>query len=90
VETTTPALRERLFDCDHFTVWRVKGDAPFTVGAEAVPRVLVGLAGKGRLEHDGGAYEVGGGDVFLLPAAVGECTFRPIGGVVVLEAALPE
>ena len=58
VETTTPALRERLFQCPQFTTWRVSGESPFTVGAVDTPRVLVSIAGNGDLEHDGMRYPV--------------------------------
>lgn len=90
VEAKTPALRERLFRCDHFTAWRMRGMEPFQVGARNIPRVLVGLGGDGRLEHDGRSYEVGGGDVMLLPAVVGPCAYHPHSDVTVLEIALPE
>ena len=33
VETKTPVERERLFDCEHFRLWRLRGQSPFTVGA---------------------------------------------------------
>ena len=90
VETTTPLLRERLFHDEHFSLWRLQGGSPFTVGAVGTPRVLVSLGGKGQLEHDGAVYAVGKGDVMLLPAVVGTCAYRPNGDVVVLEIALPE
>jgi hypothetical protein len=35
-------------------------------------------------------YEIGKGDVFLLPAVAGVCAFRPGGLVTVLEIALPD
>ena len=37
VETNEPLLRERLFCCEHFGLWRLRSDLPFTVGAEATP-----------------------------------------------------
>jgi mannose-6-phosphate isomerase len=33
VETKTPVERERLFHCEHFWLWRLRGQSPFTVGA---------------------------------------------------------
>jgi mannose-6-phosphate isomerase len=90
VEATTPVERERLFHCEHFWLWRLRGQLPFTVGAEGTPRVLVCIAGDGRLEHDGTTYSVGKGDVWLLPAAAGTCAFRPRNAVSLLEIALPE
>ena len=89
VETTTPVKRERLFDCHAFLLWRVLGQEPFTVGATAEPRVLVGIEGSGQIMHDGIPYAVGKGDVWLLPAEAGECAFQPSGEVTLLEIAIP-
>jgi len=89
VEAAEPVERERLFHCDHFQLSRLRGESPFTVGAEGVPRVLVSIEGAGQLDHGGAAYAIGKGDVYLLPAAAGACTFRPRGRVNLLEIALP-
>ena len=48
------------------------------------------LAGAGEIEHGLATYAVATGDVVLLPAIVGVCTFRPHGAVSVLEIALPD
>jgi mannose-6-phosphate isomerase len=90
VETTTPVERERLFHCEHFWLWRLRGQLPFTVGAVDLPRVLVCVDGAGLVEHGGATYAVGKGDVFLLPAAIGKCVFRPRGAVNLLEIAIPD
>jgi mannose-6-phosphate isomerase len=90
VEATEPVERQRLFDCDHFRLSRLRGQSPFTVGAAGEPRVLVSVEGAGQLEHGGAAYAVAKGDVYLLPAAVGACTFQPRGRVNVLEIEVPE
>jgi mannose-6-phosphate isomerase len=90
VEATTPVEREKLFDCEHFWLWRLRGESSFTVGAADVPRVLVCIEGAGQIEHGGVTYAVAKGDVFLLPAVVGACTFRPHGAVNVLEIAIPD
>jgi len=89
-EGTAPALRERLFYCDHFGVWRIHGEAPFSVGEEETPRVLVCIDGEGHLEHFGVDYSFAKGDVVLLPAEVGACLCRPHEGVGLLEISLPE
>jgi mannose-6-phosphate isomerase len=89
MEETTPVERERLFQCEHFELWRLGGQSPFTVGAAGVPRVLVATEGAGQIEYNGAFYVVGKGDVWLLPAAVGLCGFRPRGRVNLLEIALP-
>jgi mannose-6-phosphate isomerase len=90
VDAAMPALRERLFNCEHFELWRLRGDSPFVVGAAGVPRLLVCTSGKGQLEHDGAIYAVGKGDVLLLPAVVGTCSFEPRDAVSLLEIAVPE
>ena len=90
VAETTPALRERLVHCDHFGVCRINGEAPFSVGKEETPRVLVCIAGEGHLEHLGADYAFGKGDVVLLPAVVGVCLCQPHGGVTLLQISLPK
>jgi mannose-6-phosphate isomerase len=90
VEETQPVRREKLVHCDQFSMTRISGQLPFIVGAAALPRVLVCLAGRGQLEHAGRNYAFGRGDVLLLPAVVGECSCRPQGVLSVLEISLPE
>jgi len=89
LETSVPVKRERLFDCGHFLLWRLRGNSPFTVGAPGGLRVLVCIEGEGELQHSRASYAVQKGDVFLLPAAIGVCTFRPRTEVNLLEIALP-
>jgi mannose-6-phosphate isomerase len=90
VEEVKPVLRERLFLCEHFGLWRLRGESPFTVGAAGIPRVLVCLAGNGQLEHDGVNHAIGKGDVLLLPAVFGACAFQPRSAVSLLGISLPE
>ena len=90
VEETKPALRERLFDCKHFGLWRLRAESPFMVGAVGTPRVLVCIAGDGQVEHAGANYPIGKGNVLLLPAMVGACLCRPRGAISLLEISLPE
>jgi mannose-6-phosphate isomerase len=90
VEATAPVECERLFHCRHFGLSRLHGESPFPVGAPDVPTVLVCIDGTGQLEHGGAAYATRKGDVFLLPAVIGTCTFRPSSAVSVLEIAIPE
>ena len=90
VVTTTPVERERLFDCEHFLLWRLRGDSPFNVGAAEMPRVLICIEGSGWLESDGASYGVDKGQVWLLPAVAGACVFYPNSTVNMLEIALPE
>ncbi len=90
VETTTPVERERLFNCEHFVLRRLRGRFAFTVGESDSPRVLVCVEGEGQLEHDGATYAVERGDVFVLPAVIGTCVFRPRAAVNLLEIAIPD
>jgi mannose-6-phosphate isomerase len=90
VVTTTPVERERLFDCEHFLLWRLRGESPFNVGAAEMPRVLVCVGGSGWFEGGGSAYGVDKGQIWFLPAVVGACEFHPNNAVTLLEIALPE
>lgn len=90
IEESEPVLRERLFTCKHFGLWRISGNLPFGVGVAGTARVLVCLAGGGHIEHAGADYAFGKGDVLLLPASVGACNCRPQGEVIILEISLPE
>ena len=90
VEATTPVKREELFHGEHFWLWRLRGQSPFTVGVAGVPHLLVCIGGGGQVEHGGATYSVAKGDVFLLPAIIGACTFRPRSAVNLLEIALPD
>lgn len=85
------AGRERLVRCEQFGLWRLRGGSPFMVGEAGAPQVLVCIAGEGRLSQGGAEVAFGMGDVLLLPASVGLCSCRPLGGAVCLLAmTLPE
>ena len=81
MEATQPVLRERLVDCSHFRLWRLQSAAPFHVGAEDEPRVLVCIEGAGSVEHNGrrfrdgkrcrGASARGGGRMPVSPRTTG-------------------
>ncbi len=90
LEITAPVRREEYFNNSHFRLWRLRGAAPFEVGAAGEPRILVCVDGAGSVEYDGADYLMMRGAVTLLPAAVGACRFRPDGAVTVLEIAVPE
>jgi mannose-6-phosphate isomerase len=81
--------RERLFDCDTFRLWRLCGESPFTIATKEVPRVLVCIEGRGQIEHGGDTYTVERGEVWLLPAVIESCVFRPANTVRLLEIEVP-
>ena len=90
VEAESPIRRERLFQCEHFSVWRLCGEAPFTVGAAGMPRVLVCLDGAGSSTTASAMYPVSRGDVVLLPAEVGALLLGRAAQPVCWKIALPE
>jgi mannose-6-phosphate isomerase len=90
VQQLKPILREKLVQCEQFSVMRLQGDTPFSVGAPALPRVLVCLCGSGQLDDAGQEYPFHKGDVILLPAIVGTCSCRPRGPTCMLEISLPQ
>ena len=88
-EMIDPAMRERLFDCRHFRLWRLHGAEPFNVGEADEPRALVCIGGKGNIEFGGADFAIERGAAMLLPAAVGACRVRPEGALKLLEIAVP-
>jgi mannose-6-phosphate isomerase len=86
----TPLLKEQIIDTAHFQVTRSSGTAPFPVGGKDEPRILVCLAGGGRIAYEGSDYALRRGGVMLLPASVGPCRFTPNRDVIVLEIAVPD
>jgi mannose-6-phosphate isomerase len=90
MKTIVPVECEQLFQCEHFLLWRLRGQSPFNVGAMETPRVLVCIEGNGELEHDGTMYALGRGEVLLLPTVSGVCAFHPNNSVTILEIAIPD
>ena len=90
VEEVKPVLQERLFLCEHFGLRRLNGESSFKVGASGTPHILVCISGNGQLVSNFENYEVGKGDVLLLPSVVGACDFLPHNTVSLLDITLPE
>ena len=87
---TGRALVEGMFACEFFTVERLTGEEPFPVGKDGALRVLVCLAGSGSMQYGETLYGVEQGDVFALPASVGQLEFKPQGRAVLAEVAVPK
>ena len=85
-----PALRELLFQCKYFGLWRLHGESKFRIGKVNTPRVVVCIAGEGQLVNEGNQYAITKGDVVMLPAIVGACMCHPNGIITLLEISLPE
>lgn len=89
--TTDGVRRERLVACPYFTLDRLTASVQVAVGAQDRCRAVVCVGGSGVLESRGVEFAFRTGDVFLLPAEVGECVARPTAGeVTLLECGLPE
>jgi mannose-6-phosphate isomerase len=89
IEQYEPSFRERLFDCEQFKLWRLRGASPFMVGREDAVRLLVCIAGQGSVKHDGVDFPFRTGDVLLLAAEVGACLCTPSRDLELLEISLP-
>ena len=76
VETATPVERERLFDCEHFRLWRLRGQTPFTVGvADVAARAGVHRRARGRSSTAASLVSSVKAMYWLLPAVIGACPF---------------
>jgi len=85
-----PDLREKLFDNEHFVLWRTQGNKEFTAGAQDEPRILVCIEGKGDIVSYGNKYAIKKGDVVLIPAEIDEVSIVPQGNINLIEIAIPE
>lgn len=90
VEILAQVSKERLVDCEYFSLWRWSGQQTFEVGIAGACRVLVGIEGVAELLVAEEICVVRPGDVWLLPAELGVCECRPAGRVTLLECGLPE
>lgn len=82
--------RERLVECKHFTMWRLRIDQPSEVGRPGHCRVVVGIEGEAQLRVGSKSYSITPGKVYLLPAELGRLACQPVGPATLLEIALPE
>ena len=57
--TTVSYTHLDVYKRQHFWLWRLRGQSPFTVGEADLPRVLVCVEGAGDVEHGGATYAVG-------------------------------
>lgn len=87
--STMRVMREGMFACEFFIVERLAGDEPFNVGKDGALRVVVCLGGEGFLRYFDQPFDVKLGDVWVIPASVGEIEFTPSGKVVLAEIAVP-
>ncbi|MET4141691.1 mannose-6-phosphate isomerase class I [Pedobacter sp. UYP1] len=89
VEIENNSKTEKIFDDEHFILWRKKNDSSFTVGCENEPRILVCIEGAGKLHYKENDFSINKGDVMLLPALLGQCNLQPDNEITLLEIAIP-
>lgn len=81
-------LWESLVECLYFSLKRLTTDQPCTVGQEGECTVIVGVDGNGELTAGSWRGIVQPGQVYLIPAAVGECQLQPSSSLTLLQCGL--
>lgn len=81
---------EKLFDNEHFKLWRIKRKCTFTVGFKDEPTILVCIEGKGLIKLNDKCFSIAKGEVMLLPAIIGQLNLHPIEGIILLKIAIPD
>lgn len=80
---------EKLFDNNHFILWRFTTKSASVVGFNDEPSILVCLEGKGMMSFDNTIYHLSKGEVILIPAIVGQLELVPEGDIKFLQIAIP-
>jgi mannose-6-phosphate isomerase len=83
-------IREQLFSCPYFRLWRMCGNWRFRVGAKGECRIVVVVEGEAELQYREQNHLLKRGSLLLLPAELGACDCIPRGNAVILEAGLVE
>lgn len=81
---------EKLFDNEHFILWRLTDQNSFEVGIKDVPVILVCTEGNGTLIYNDKEYTLNKGEVMLLPAIIGQLELKPQKEITVLQIAIPD
>lgn len=81
---------DKLFDNDHFKLWRIKSQSDFEVGFKDEPAILVCIEGNGTMAYNDEEYTIGKGEVMLLPAIIGLLDLHPEQEITLLQIAIPD
>ncbi len=81
---------EKLFDNEHFKLWRIKSSSSFTVGLKDEPTVLVCIEGTGTVKFKDTEYSINKGEVMLLPAIIGLLDLHPEKEITLFQIAIPD
>ena len=82
-------IKRLILQSDYFLVWRHQNNHDFNVGELNEPRILVCIDGTGNIDCGDTQYFVKKGQVFLLPAVMGICSFKPEYAITLLEIGIP-
>lgn len=81
---------EKLFDNQHFKLWRIESESEFVIGFKDEPAILVCLEGAGKMNYNKKDYSISKGEVMLVPAAVGQLDLHPNHKISLLQIAIPK
>ena len=81
---------EKLFDNEHFKLWRIESETELTLGLKDEPVILVCLEGNGTMDYNKKDYSISKGEVMLIPAAVGQLDMAPGQKITLLQIAIPK
>ncbi|HLV40135.1 type I phosphomannose isomerase catalytic subunit [Xanthomarina sp.] len=81
---------EKLFDNEHFKLWRIKSESEFQAGLKDEPTILICIEGKGSMNYMDTEYTIDKGEVMLLPAIIGQLELKPQEKITLLQIAIPE
>lgn len=81
---------EKLFDNEHFKLWRIESESEFTAGFKDEPVILVCIGGKGTMRYNKTDYSIAKGEVMLIPAVVGQLDISPEEKITLLQIAIPK
>lgn len=80
---------KKLFDNNHFILWRIKTEILFTVGIKDELAILVCIKGNGTIAHNDHIYTICKGEVMLLPASLGQLKLKPESEIELFQIAIP-
>lgn len=89
IEVVFPILREQIFNCPFFIVWRIKASHIFKIGEVDAPTIIFCLKGKGTIKYRNIDQKVQKGNLILLPSSLGISTFNPKGSATIIIIKIP-
>ena len=81
---------EKLFDNEHFILWRIETQEDYKVGYQDEPAILVCTEGSGNVIFNNKTYHLTQGEVMLLPAIIGPLDLQPDSEITFLQIKIPD